>query len=293
MQCKSIFLTEKSRYYPIFKYINDMNEDVTINRTCPHCNGNKIIKYGKVKSSKAQIFYCKVCKKRFAETIGTPFYRSRKDNEVWNQYFENMWTGYNIRECAKNIGVAENTSFSWRHKILSYYLKFFQRKTLKEEADIMVRTYVQNSKKEKESAVKNVDDEVCTLKLGEKFYYFFTINREGNIGFFPFDKYPLVRPTLQKKLEIVFNNISKLGVHGNNVIKSYAKKFVKEVTKVKAESDLFKYQRDMKRWISAFWGISFRYIANYFNWFRIYYINNKSYRNTQQYIYGTLKYQII
>ena len=289
MHCKSIFLTEKSRYYTILKCINDMNKDISINRTCPYCNGNNIIKYGRVKSNKAQIFYCKICEKRFVETIGTPFYRSRKNNEIWDKYFENMWKGYNIRECDKKIDMSQNTSFSWRHKILSYYLKFFERKPLNEEVEVMVRTYVQNSKKEKESAIENVNKEVFTLKLGEKFYFFFTKDNEGNIEFLPFDKYPLSRPSLKSKLDIMFDKVKKVGVYGNNVIKSYAKKCVNEVTRVVADSELFIYERDMRSWISGFWGISFRYILNYFNWFRIYYVNNKMYKETRQYIYGTEK----
>ena len=290
MHCKSIFLTEKSKYYTILKCINDMNKDITINKACPHCHGEDIIKYGKVKSNKAQIFYCKTCEKRFVETIGTPFYRSRKNNEIWSRYFENMWVGYSIRECAEKIDISQNTSFSWRHKILSYYLKFFKRKPLNDEVDVMVRTYVQNSKKEKESAIENVEKEALTLKLGEKCYFFFTKNNDGTIEFLPFDKYPLARLSLKRKLDIIFSNVKKVGIYGNNVIKSYAKKCVKEVTKVMADSELFLYEKDMRSWISGFWGVSFRYIANYFNWFRIYYINNKRYKETRQYIYGTEKF---
>ena len=289
MHSNPILLTEKSKYYSTLGYINNMSEEITTIKVCPHCNENNIIKYGKVKSNNAQIFYCKSCKKRFVETIGTPFYRSRKNNEIWTGYFENMWTGNTIRECAEKMEISQNTSFSWRHKILSYYLKFFKRKSLYNDVDVMVRIYVQNSKKEKESALMNVEKENITLKLGEKIFFLFTKNNDNTIEFLPFDKYPLSRLSLKRRLDIIFSNVKKVGVYGNNVIKSYAKKCVDEVNRVEANSELFIYERYMRSWISGFWGISFRYILNYFNWFRIYYVNNKMYKETRQYIYGTEK----
>lgn len=290
MECP-ILLTDKSKYYSVLTYISDMMKDTKIitSKSCPHCHGMNVIKYGKVKSNNAQIFYCKECKKRFVETIGTPFYRSKKNDELWRKYFENMWIGYNIRECSEMIGIAQTTAFFWRHKILGYFLKFFKRKKLDYEAEVLVKTYVQNSKKEKESAIENVNNKISTLKLGEKFYFFFTKDKNGNIEFLPFDKYPLVRKTLKENLAIVFSNIKKVAIYGNNIITTYAKKSVEKVIRVPQDSELFFYAREMKEWISGFWGISFRYITNYLNWFRIYYINDGEYTNTRQYFYKTFR----
>ena len=291
MHCLNILLTDKSKYYSILNNINDKMKDtkVTVSRTCPHCTSMKVIKYGKVKSNKAQIFYCKECKKRFVETIGTPFYCSKKSDEVWKNYFKNMWTGCTIRQCSTMMNISQNTSFSWRHKILSYYSKFLKRKPLDKEAEILVRTYVQNSIKDKESAIENVNKETFVLKPGEKFYFFFTKDKNENIGFIPFDKYPLVRTTLEKNLSIILNKVKKVSIYGNNVIKSYAKRKYEEVSRVAPTSKLFYYEKEMRTWISGFWGVSFRYIINYLNWFRIYYNNDKEYTNTRQYLFRTVR----
>ena len=284
-------LTEKSKYYSILTQINNMMRDVNIidSKSCPYCQSGKLIKYGRIKSNNAQIFYCKDCKKRFVETIGTPFYRSKKDDKAWKKYFEHMWIGYNIRECAEMMDIGHVTAFFWRHKILKYYLKFFKRKKLDSEAEVQVKTYKQNSKKEKESAIESINSTVFNLKLGEKFYFFFTKDKDGNIEFLPFDKYPLVRRTLKENLSIVFSNMKKVAIQGNNVINAYAKKFVSKVERVPLNSELIFYTREMKEWLRGFWGISFRYIRNYFNWFRIYYINDQSYINTRQYYYKTFR----
>ena len=291
MHCPIILLTDNSKYYSILKKINDMMKDTEVitSRSCPHCASTKVIKYGKVKSNKAQIFYCKECKKRYVETIGTPFYYSKKSDEVWKNYFENMWIGCTIRQCSKKMNISQNTSFSWRHKILSYYSKFFKRKTLENEAEILVRTYVQNSKKEKESAIENVNKEIFTLKPGERFYFFVTKDKDDNIEYIHFDKYPLVRSKLEKNLSIILNKVKKVSVYGNNVIMSYAKRKFEEVSRIVSNSKLFFYEREMRTWLSGFWGVSFRYITNYLNWFRIYYYNDKEYTNTRQYLYRTVR----
>lgn len=291
MHCPIMLLTDKSKYYSILVKINDMMKDTEIvtRRSCPHCGSTKVIKYGRVKSNKAQIFYCKECKKRFVETIGTPFYYSKKSDKVWENYFENMWIGCTIRQCSAKIDISQNTSFSWRHKILGYYSKFFKRKTLENEAEILVRTYAQNSKKEKESAIKNVNKDIFTLKPGERFYFFFSKDKDDNIEFMPFDKYPLVRTTLERNLSIILNKVKKVSIYGNNVIMSYAKRKFAEVSRVVQSSKLFFYEREMRIWMSGFWGVSFRYITNYLNWFRIYYNNNKEYTNTRQYLYRTVR----
>ena len=169
------------------------------------------------------------------------------------------------------------------------FRSFFKRKTLENEAEILVRTYAQNSKKEKESAIKNVNKDIFTLKPGERFYFFFSKDKDDNIEFMPFDKYPLVRTTLERNLSIILNKVKKVSIYGNNVIMSYAKRKFAEVSRVVQSSKLFFYEREMRIWMSGFWGVSFRYITNYLNWFRIYYNNNKEYTNTRQYLYRTVR----
>lgn len=295
MQYSKNLLTDKSKFYSILEKMNNkIKEDKEIkNRSCPHCASTKVIKYGRVKSNNAQIFYCKECRKRFVESIGTPFYCSKKSNEVWDKYFENMWIGCTIRQCAKKGEISQNTAFFWRHKILSYYSKFIKRKTLEDEVEILVRTYAQNSKKIKESVVENFNKEIFELKKGERFYFFFTKDNNDNIGFLPFDKYPLVRSTLERNLLNILNEVKKVSIYGNNIIKSYVKRRFKEVSRIAEDSKLFFYERELKTWISGFWGVSFRYITNYLNWFKLYYDNNKEYKNTRQYMYRTIRKLIL
>ena len=117
----------------------------------------------------------------------------------------------------------------------------------------------------------------------------FFVDKDENIEYIPFDKYPLVRSKLEKNLSIILNKVKKVSVYGNNVIMSYAKRKFEEVSRIVSNSKLFFYEREMRTWLSGFWGVSFRYITNYLNWFRIYYYNDKEYTNTRQYLYRTVR----
>ena len=74
---------------------------------------------------------------------------------------------------------------------------------------------------------------------------------------------------------------------------SYAKRKFAEVSRVVQSSKLFFYEREMRIWMSGFWGVSFRYITNYLNWFRIYYNNNKESVSYTHLIVGSSKLERI
>ena len=83
---------------------------------CPHCNSIKTIRRGVFKG--VEQFTCNECKKHFRGSYGTALYRIRRKDK-WQGYLRLMEQGYSIKRAAKELGIAIQTSFDWRHKILA------------------------------------------------------------------------------------------------------------------------------------------------------------------------------
>lgn len=86
--------------------------------TCPGCGGNKISGNGKYKG--IQRYVCRDCSKYFRQTTGHITYNLKK-TELLSKYIYNMLLGYSIKNCAKATGISIQTSFDWRHKIISAF----------------------------------------------------------------------------------------------------------------------------------------------------------------------------
>ena len=86
--------------------------------TCPHCNDNRIRANGKLKG--VQRYLCNGCKKNFSETTGK-FWFALKKKDKMNKYLYCLLSGYSIRKSAKETGISIQTSFDWRHKLLTSF----------------------------------------------------------------------------------------------------------------------------------------------------------------------------
>ena len=85
-------------------------------KPCPHCASEKIYKRGK--QSGMQMYQCRECSKWYSETTGTPLWDIKLKSK-WQSYLRCMEQGMPIKKIAKEIDVCIQTSFDWRHKILS------------------------------------------------------------------------------------------------------------------------------------------------------------------------------
>lgn len=88
------------------------------NMACPHCQSHATIRRGMIRDSQVEKFTCKSCNKHFSSSYGTALFRiQRKDK--WQAYLKLMEQGISIKKAAKELGISIQTSFDWRHKILS------------------------------------------------------------------------------------------------------------------------------------------------------------------------------
>ena len=85
-------------------------------KPCPHCACEKVYKRGK--QNGVQMYQCRGCSKWYSETTGTPLW-DIKLKPKWQSYLRCMEQGMSIKKIAKEIGICIQTSFDWRHKILS------------------------------------------------------------------------------------------------------------------------------------------------------------------------------
>ena len=106
------------------KILTEAQEEVAekrIKKPCPHCANTDVYKRGKQRG--VQMYQCKECKKWYSETTGTPLYDIKLKTK-WQSYLRCMEQGMPIKKIAKEIGVSIQTSFDWRHKILSSLNQF-------------------------------------------------------------------------------------------------------------------------------------------------------------------------
>jgi transposase-like protein len=85
-------------------------------KPCPHCHSESVYKRGK--QNGVQMYNCKDCKKWFSETTGTPL-SGIQLKDKWQSYLHCMEQGMAIKKIAKDLNISIQTSFDWRHKILS------------------------------------------------------------------------------------------------------------------------------------------------------------------------------
>ena len=109
----------------ILENVTQENEKSNKRKPCPHCRSEKVYKRGKQKG--VQMYQCRECSKWYSETTGTPLW-DIKSKQKWQSYLRCMDQGMPIKKIAKEISICIQTSFDWRHKILSSLSEFAPQK---------------------------------------------------------------------------------------------------------------------------------------------------------------------
>ena len=115
----------------LIKYIMTEQMEATTEKViyCPKCGSFHLVKNGKVK--KHQRFICQDCRHHFTEYRNTIFNLTKKDIQLWKSYIKMMFDGYTIKQIANELKICVQTSFRWRHKVLSVLENKFMNDTLK------------------------------------------------------------------------------------------------------------------------------------------------------------------
>ncbi|MCP4052881.1 MAG: IS1595 family transposase [Mesoflavibacter sp.] len=94
---------------------SNLNSDISL---CPYCNYNKFVKNGKPKG--IQRYKCKSCDRNFIASTGTVVQWIRKKEEFEKYKTIMLNEGFiPLKQMSIRLGISIQTSFDWRHKILS------------------------------------------------------------------------------------------------------------------------------------------------------------------------------
>jgi len=98
---------------------SDLKEDLDARpNDCPHCGSGSVIGNGHLKG--VQRYRCKACSKYFSTTTGKFWYNIKKKDKL-KSYMHCLLSGYSIRKSANLVGISKQTSFNWRHKLLTSF----------------------------------------------------------------------------------------------------------------------------------------------------------------------------
>jgi len=276
--------------------------EIGTKKSCPHCGTSRVHKRGK--QSGVQMYKCEDCSKWFSSTTGTPLWDIKRKDK-WQSYINCMQQGMPIKKIAKEIGISIQTSFDWRHKILSVLNKaipeklngrvecdelelplsnkgdkHLTRKPRKRSSD-----FIRNTKTKEVTTVqvvsaidennqtyfKAVETKRITAKqlnktLGKKLDTHATLIT---------DKHPSYRPFVKSKPGIKHKTV-KSNEHVN--------KEDKQVNLQKVNNQ----HKQLRQFLGKFNGVSSKYLQNYLNWFA-YGKNMETFANqTKQWLYAIL-----
>jgi len=100
----------------VFENTQKELSDQISHKPCPHCKSTNVWKRGI--QNAVQMYKCKDCLKWYNSNTGTSMYNIKKKH-LWQEYLRHMQAGLSIKKIAKTMPISIQTSFDWRHKILS------------------------------------------------------------------------------------------------------------------------------------------------------------------------------
>lgn len=243
--------------------------------SCPHCNSNNFIKYGKYNN--LQRFKCKNCYKTFNEGTGLIWHNSRKSTSDWHKYFILMLQGHTIRSCARTLNMSIETSFKWRHKILNNLRSFT---TLRRPSNIIAlkhTKYKENFKGQKippvtipMSSRKNVH---ILTTINKSNFTFTNISFMGNV--LGFKELSDIKAILSPKSSDIF--LPGLDTFSVKIAKYINKNKIFEIDTNQKKNLLLSctnFLFKIRRWMKKFRSVATKYLNSYLCWFIYIYENS-------------------
>lgn len=248
--------------------------------TCPHCSGKRIRANGKLKG--VQRYICNGCHKNFSETTGKFWYNIKKKDKL-NRYLYCLLSGYSIRQSARETGISIQTSFDWRHKLLTSFssisVEEFQGIV---ESDDLFFSFSEKGNRNLDRKPKKRGEKASKAGISsEKVAVIGTCDRSGNK-----DLKVVTRGRISKKdLDKVLNGkLDKADVLCSDSHRSYGayakantiehKKFnatkgQRTVDKVYHVQNVNNLDMRLRKFMDSFNGVATKYLQNYLNWFLV------------------------
>lgn len=265
--------------------IEEAREEISHKRNkkpCPHCHSTHVIKRGK--QNGVQVYKCNKCNKWYRETTGTPLYGIHL-KEKWQSYLSLMEQNVPIKTIAKKIDICIQTSFDWRHKILSSLeilipskleglvecdeLEFPMNDKGNQHLDRKPRKRASDFKRNKTKGEISVVQAVTVVErnYGRKFFKVVESKR-------------LSKKQISKVLDDRLSENTVLITDKHSSYKSYTrgKTFLKHKTLLAKDhvdkndktihlQNVNNIHSQVRNFIKPFHGVSAKYLQNYLNWY--------------------------
>lgn len=255
-------------------------------KPCPHCGSEHVYKRGK--QNGVQMYQCRSesCKKWYSETTGTPL-AYIKLKPKWQAYLRCMEQGKSIKATAKEVGICIQTSFDWRHKILSALNEYVPEKMTDviecDELELAVnnkgdRNLEREPRKrgsdfkrnEKQESGKPTVVQVVTA-----------VQRNGGGQYFKaVESKRLSKQEIEKALEERLSEGATLITDKHPSYKAFAKghpeikhktvlskQHVSKTDKTLHLQKVNNTHSQLRKFLTPFNGVSSKYLQNYLNWF--------------------------
>ena len=274
-------LLEQELQGKILKEAHESVSEKRKNKPCPHCASRKVYKRGKQRG--VQMYRCNDCNKWYSETTGTPLYDIKLKHK-WQSYLNCMERGMSIKKIARELDICTQTSFDWRHKILSSLSQFIPT-TLSEEVEcdeLELALSLKGTKKiNREPRKRGTDfkrnqgkDQVTTVQVVT------AVQRNGGKYLKAVETKRLSKKDIEEVFEGKFTENTTLITDKHHSYKAFAKDNPKIKHKrllakkhVDANDKSIHLQRvnnthkQVREFLKPFNGVSSKYLQNYLNWY--------------------------
>ena len=248
--------------------------------TCPHCSSKRIRANGKLKG--VQRYVCNGCKKNFSETTGKFWYGIKKKEKL-NKYLYCLLSGYSIRKSGKETGISIQTSFDWRHKLLTSFssisVEEFQGIV---ESDDLFFAYSEKGNHHLDRKPRQRGEKASKAGISdEKVAVIATCDRSGNKDFKVATRGRISKKDLDKILKGKLDKVDALCSDGHRSYGAFAKanklkhkkfnasKGQRTVDKVYHVQNVNNMDMRLRKFMDSFNGVATKYLQNYLNWFLV------------------------
>lgn len=247
---------------------------------CPHCKSGEITANGRLKG--IQRYRCKACGKNFSETTGKFWYNLQKRDKV-SHYLYCMLSGLSIKKTAKQVGIAVQTSFDWRHKLLTAFSTVSPEgfEGIVESDDLFFAHSEKGSRDLDRPARKRGQKASKAGISDQKVAVIATCDRSGNRDFKVATRGRISKKDIERAIGDKVGRADVLCSDAHRSYTAFAKGIGAEHKKFNASKGQRTVERAyhvqnvnamdqrLRKFMAGFNGVATKYLQNYLNWFLV------------------------
>jgi transposase-like protein len=251
--------------------------------TCPECESTNFRRNGHQQGQ--QVYLCKDCGRQYRQSSGSLISWLKKP-ELLHTYIRHMLQGYSLRKCAILTGISLQTSFDWRHKVLTAVGKFNQEVTFSGivESDEIFITHSEKGNRNLSRPARKRGKSLKVKKqrgIGQdKVAVISTVDRQGNQSYVVATRGRISKTDIDRVLSGKLAKDATLCTDSHRSYTAFSKsnhlKHVKiNASKGQIVKGIYHVQHvnqrasELRDFMRSFNGVSTKYLQNYLNWYAI------------------------